>query len=165
MAESTERNRAKRVLDQAERHLEQALHDCQLLTKKKQKAKKLTITETVRDPITGRKKSKYSYRPRFINRELKNHSDDFVDYDRKWDTVHCASAVNKFRRRGVVVAFVASVSNRVIARKLERKWKKKGGRGRGRGEEETLARKPHHSEKRPLIFHGSARLQIDSSSK
>ena len=34
MAESTEKNRAKRVLDQAERHLEQALHDCQLLTEK-----------------------------------------------------------------------------------------------------------------------------------
>ena len=83
MTESTEKNRAKRVLDQAERHLEQALHDCQLLTKKNQKAKKLTITETVRDPITGRKKSKYSYRPRFINRELKNHGDDFVDYDWK----------------------------------------------------------------------------------
>ena len=72
--------------------------------------------------------------------------------------MHCASAVNKFRRRGVVVAFVASVSNRVIVRKLEQKRKKKGGRGRGRGEEETLARKPHDSEKRPLIFHGSARL-------
>ena len=67
MAESTEKKRAKRVLDQAERHLEQALHDCQLLTKKNQKAKKLAITETVRDPITGRKKSKYSYRPRFID--------------------------------------------------------------------------------------------------
>ena len=79
--------------------------------------------------------------------------------------MHCASVVNKFRHHGVVVAFVASVSNRVIARKLERKGKKKGGRGRGRGEEETLARKPHHSEKRPLIFHGSGRLQIDSSSK
>ena len=58
------------------------------------------------------------------------------------------------------IACVASVSNRVIARKLERKRlkKKKGGRGRARGEEETLARKPHDSEKRPLIFHGSVRL-------
>ena len=36
--------------------------------------------------------------------------------------------------------------------------KKKGGRGRERGEEETLARKPHDSEKRPLIFHGSVDL-------
>ena len=36
------------------------------------------------------------------NRELKNHDDDFVDDDRKWDTVHCASPVYKFRRRGVV---------------------------------------------------------------
>ena len=36
-------------------------------------------------------------------RELKNHDDDFVDDDRKWDTVHCASAVNKFRRRRSVV--------------------------------------------------------------
>ena len=37
-----------------------------------------------------------------VNRELKNHDDDFVDDDRKWDTVHCASAVNKFRCRDVV---------------------------------------------------------------
>ena len=36
------------------------------------------------------------------------------------------------------LACVASVSNRVIARKLEREQKRKGGRGRGRGEEETL---------------------------
>ena len=43
-----------------------------------------------------------------------------------------------------------------IAQKLERKRKKKGRRGRG--EEETLARKPHDSGKRPLIFHGSVRL-------
>ena len=56
------------------------------------------------------------------------------------------------------IACVASISNQVIAwKKLERE-QKKGGRGRGRGEEETLARKPHDSEKRPLIFHGSARL-------
>ena len=55
------------------------------------------------------------------------------------------------------VACVASVSNRVIARKLEPK-QKKGWRGRGRGEEETLARKPHDSGKRPLIFHGSVHL-------
>ena len=51
------------------------------------------------------------------------------------------------------LACVASVSNRVRA-----EAEKKGGRGRGRREEETLARKPHDSEKRPLIFHGSARL-------
>ena len=56
------------------------------------------------------------------------------------------------------VACVASVSNRVTARKLEQEQKKKGGRGRVRGEEETLARKPHDSEKRPLIFHGSVHL-------
>ena len=37
--------------------------------------------------------------------------------------------------------------------------------GRGRGEEETLTRKAHDSGKRPLIFHGSVDLQIDSSSK
>ena len=38
--------------------------------------------------------------------------------------------------------------------------KKEGGRGRGswREEEETLARKPHDSGKRPLIFHGSVHL-------
>ena len=41
---------------------------------------------------------------------------------------------------------------------------KKNGRGRGRGEEETLARKPHDSGKRPLIFHGMVHLKIDSSS-
>ena len=52
MTESTKKKRAKRVLDQAERDLEQVLHDCQLLTKKPQKEKKLTITETVQDPIT-----------------------------------------------------------------------------------------------------------------
>ena len=55
------------------------------------------------------------------------------------------------------LACVARVSNRVIARKLERK-QKKGWRGRGRGEEETLARKPHDSGKRLLIFHGSVHL-------
>ena len=43
-------------------------------------------------------------------------------------------------------------------RKLEREQKKKGGRGRGRGEEETLARKPNDSGKRPLIFHGTVHL-------
>ena len=36
------------------------------------------------------------------NRELKNHDDNFVDDDRKWVTVYCASATSKFRRRGVV---------------------------------------------------------------
>ena len=36
--------------------------------------------------------------------------------------------------------------------------KKKYGRGRGRGQVETLARKPHDSGKRPLIFHGSVHL-------
>ena len=50
-----------------------------------------------------------------------------------------------------------------MARKLERDGgvggagAKKNG-GRGRGEEETLARKPHNSGKRPLIFHGSVHL-------
>ena len=33
---------------------------------------------------------------------LKNQDDDFVDDDRNWDTVHCASAASKFRRRGLV---------------------------------------------------------------
>ena len=62
-------------------------------------------------------------------------------------------------KSGKDVACVASVSNRVIAWKLERKQKKGWrGRGRGRGEEETLARKPHNSGKRPLIFHGSVHL-------
>ena len=37
-----------------------------------------------------------------------------------------------------LLACVAGVSNRVIARKLEREQKKKGGRGRGRGEEEII---------------------------
>ena len=51
-----------------------------------------------------------------------------------------------------LLACVASVSREGA------KKKKKGGRGRERGEEETLARKPHDSEKRPLIFHGSVDL-------
>ena len=59
--------------------------------------------------------------------------------------------VKKLKKK---IAYVASVSSRVIARKLERK-QKSGWRGRERGEEETLARKPHDSGKRPLIFHGS----------
>ena len=42
------------------------------------------------------------------------------------------------------LACVASISSRVIARKLERE-QKKNGRGRGKREEETLARKPLHS--------------------
>ena len=60
----------------------------------------------------------------------------------------------------VWLAYVASVSDRVIARTLERKQKKKNGRGRGRGmgEEETLASNPRDSGKRPLIFHGSVHL-------
>ena len=37
-----------------------------------------------------------------VIRELKNHHDDFVDNDRKWVTVYCASATSKFGRRGVV---------------------------------------------------------------
>ena len=62
-------------------------------------------------------------------------------------------------KSGKDVACVASVSNRVIAWKLEKK-KKKGwrGGGGGRGEEETLARKPHDSGKHPLIFHGSVHV-------
>ena len=40
--------------------------------------------------------------------------------------------------------------------KIRAEAKKKGGRGSGG--EETLARKPHYSEKPPLIFHGSVRL-------
>ena len=54
------------------------------------------------------------------------------------------------------LACVASVPNRVIARMLERRGSKKYGKGRG--EEETLARKPHNSGKRPLIFHGLVHL-------
>ena len=58
----------------------------------------------------------------------------------------------------MVVACVASVSSRVVragAKKKKTKWK-----GRGRGEEETLARKPHDSGKRPLIFHDSWSTKI-----
>ena len=54
--------------------------------------------------------------------------------------------------------------SRVIARKLEREPKKMEGGGGG-GKEETLARKPHDSGKRPLIFHGSVHLYIDRSSR
>ena len=49
---------------------------------------------------------------------------------------------------------VASVSNPVIAGKLKREQNKEG-RGRGREKRKTLARKPHDSGKRPLIFHDS----------
>ena len=45
--------------------------------------------------------------------------------------------------------------SRVIARNLEREPKKMEGGGE---KEETLARKPHDSGKRPLIFHGSVHL-------
>ena len=56
-----------------------------------------------------------------------------------------------------LVACVGSISNRVIARKLE--WEqKKNGRGKERGEEETLAQKPYDSGKHPLMFHGSVHL-------
>ena len=64
MAESA---RKKRVLDRAEKELEQALKDCRWLTEKLKKPKKVTVTEIVRDLISGRKKSKYSYRPRFAS--------------------------------------------------------------------------------------------------
>ena len=37
-----------------------------------------------------------------------------------------------------LLASLASVSNRVMARKLERERKKQGGSGRGRGEEEVF---------------------------
>ena len=54
------------------------------------------------------------------------------------------------------LAFVASVSSRVIVQKFEREQKK--WKGEGRAEEETLAHKPHNSGKHPLIFHGSDHL-------
>ena len=56
--------------------------------------------------------------------------------------------------KAIKVACEANVSNRVIARKLERKQKKVEGGGGG----ETFARKPHDSGKRPLIFHRSVHL-------
>ena len=78
-----------------------------------------------------------------IRQKKKNNAETF-----RWNYITCT-----------FIACVASVSNRVIARKLERKQKKGWrGRGRGRGEEETLARKPQDSGKRPLIFHGSVDL-------
>ena len=57
-------------------------------------------------------------------------------------------------------ACVASVSNRVIARKLEREQKDKkveGGEG-GEKRKRLHACKPHDSGKRPLIFYGSVHL-------
>ena len=48
----------------------------------------------------------------------------------------CGEAI----RATISVACVASVSNRVTARKLEREHKKRGGRGRGRGREEEGGR-------------------------
>ena len=80
-------------------------------------------------------------------------------HKREWPCIHWTLSPGLFPKKwwealGTRLACVASVSNRVIARKLERK-QKKGWRGRGRGEEETLAPKPHDSGERPLIFHGS----------
>ena len=68
-----------------------------------------------------------------------------------------SALIERYQERytDVSLACVASVSNRVIARKLEREQQKKG---RGEGEEETLARKAHDSGERPLIFHGSVHL-------
>ena len=57
-----------------------------------------------------------------------------------------------------ILACVASVTNRRSYCAKVREGAKKGGRERRRGEEETLARKPHDSKKRPLIFHGSVDL-------
>ena len=45
---------------------------------------------------------RHSMLHRFEIRELKNRNDDLVDDDRKWVSVHWASATSKFRRRGVV---------------------------------------------------------------
>ena len=56
----------------------------------------------------------------------------------------------------VLIACVASVSSRVIVRKLEQEQKTTDGRERG--EEEKLARKPQDSGKCPLTFHGSVDL-------
>ena len=77
----------------------------------------------------------------------------------KYYLTHCAFEypfkvrvnASAIRYNSLRLACVASVSNRVIGQKLERK-QKKGWRGRGRGEEETLARKPHDSGKRPWYF-------------
>ena len=49
------------------------------------------------------------------------------------------------------LAYIGSISNRLIARKLERA-KKKGGRGRGRGEEECLPVNPTILENPPWYF-------------
>ena len=48
--------------------------------------------------------------------------------------------------RPLIGSLVASVCNRVMARKLEREQKKKKEGGRGKGE----GRRPHDSGKRPL---------------
>ena len=72
--------------------------------------------------------------------------------------VSCSSTAVTTRHN---LACVASVSNQVIARKLEPdQQKKKGGRGKGRGEEEMLAHKPHDSGKCPLIFHSSVHCKL-----
>ena len=59
-----------------------------------------------------------------------------------------AGLPKNFALLSLIAACVASVSNRVIARKLERE-QKKGGRGRGTGEEETPAYKRRDLENAP----------------
>ena len=46
------------------------------------------------------------------------------------------------------------------AKPVEERAKRKYGRGRARAKEETLARKPHDSGKRPLVFHGSVHFKL-----
>ena len=57
-----------------------------------------------------------------------------------------------------LVACVGSISNRVIAQKLEWEQKKmEGGRG-GEKRKRLPGQKPYDSGKHPLIFHGSVHL-------
>ena len=68
---------------------------------------------------------------------MESYVNEGIDYGNDVIPPKIFSPVSRAR-----LACVASVSSRVMARKLEREKKKNG---RGKGEEETLARKPLHS--------------------
>ena len=55
----------KRKLRGAEKALDVALESCKRLLEEEKPSMKLTVRESLIDPITGRGKSRYKYRPRF----------------------------------------------------------------------------------------------------
>ena len=66
--------------------------------------------------------------------------------------VVCRPLIGSLRSKRFQSSYGAKVRAGAKKKRVE------GEGGRGREEEETLARKPHDSGKRPLIFHGSVHL-------